>query len=56
MIKYKCQTVLAEMNVGSPYPTRKMTVFGAIFEVNSNFGKLWDFLGHLGKKDTDLRF
>jgi len=25
-------------------------VFGAIFEVNSRFGKLWYFLGHFDKK------
>jgi len=33
-------------------PTGKMTVFGAIFEVNSCIGKLWDLLGHFDKKDT----
>jgi len=29
-----------------------MTVLGAIFEVNSSIGKLWDLLGHFDKKDT----
>jgi len=29
----------------------KMTVFRAIFEVNSSIGKLWDLLGHYDKKD-----
>jgi len=32
--------------------TRKMTVFGAIFEVNSSIGKLKDLLGHFDEKDT----
>jgi len=27
-------------------------VFGAIFEVNSNSGKLWDSLEHFDKEDT----
>jgi len=27
-----------------------MTVFNAIFEVNSSTGKLWDLLGNLKKK------
>jgi len=29
-----------------------MTLVGAIFEENSNIGKLWDLLGHFDKKDT----
>jgi len=33
------------------YPTIKMTVFCAIFEVNRSIGKLWDLLGHFDKKD-----
>jgi len=32
-------------------PTRKMTVFGAIFGVNSSIGKLWDLLGYFGEED-----
>jgi len=32
--------------------TQKMTAFGAIFEVNSSIGKLWDLLGHSDEKDT----
>jgi len=27
-------------------------VFGAIFEVNSNIGKLWDSLEHFDEEDT----
>jgi len=27
-------------------------VFGAIFELNSPIGKLWDLLEHFDKKDT----
>jgi len=26
-------------------------LFGAIFEVNSSIGKLWDLLGHFDEKD-----
>jgi len=29
---------------------RKMTLFGAIFEVNSRIGKLWDLLGYFNEK------
>jgi len=29
----------------------KMTVFGAIFEVKSSIGKLWNLLGHFDEKD-----
>jgi len=28
-----------------------MTILGAIFEVNSSFGKLWDLLGQFDEKD-----
>jgi len=28
-----------------------MTIFRAIFEINSGIGKLWDLLGHFDKKD-----
>jgi len=31
-----------------------MTVFGAIFEVNSSLCKLRDLLGHFDEKDTDI--
>jgi len=34
------------------FPTQKMILFVAIFEVNSSIGKLWDLLGHLVKKDS----
>jgi len=33
-------------------PTGKMTMFGAIFEVNSSIGRLWDLFGHFNEKDT----
>jgi len=29
-----------------------MTAFGAIFEVNSSIGKLWDLLGHFDEKSA----
>jgi len=32
-------------------PTGKMTVFGAIFEVNSCIHELWVLLGHFHEKD-----
>jgi len=32
--------------------TGKMTICGAIFDVNSSIGKLWDLLGYFDKKDT----
>jgi len=32
--------------------TGKMTVFGAICEVNSSIGKFWDLLGHFDEKCT----
>lgn len=33
-------------------PTRKMTLFGAIFEVNSSIYKVWNLFENFGEKDT----
>jgi len=32
--------------------TGKMTLLGAIFEVNGSIGKFWDLLGYFNKKYT----
>jgi len=32
-------------------PSVKITVFGAVFEVNRSIGRLWDLLGHFNEKD-----
>jgi len=39
-------------NFQSSYPTGKMTVFGAIYEVNGSIGKLSNVLGDFNKKDV----
>jgi len=33
-------------------PNRKISMFGAIFKVNSIIGKLWDLLGHFDENDV----
>jgi len=33
-------------------PTRNMTVFGGIFDVNISISKFWNLLGHFNEKGT----